>query len=382
MDTNKPIRILHIVGRMDRGGIETMIMNWYRNIDRSKVQFDFLAHYGKEAEYNEEIRSLGGKIYEMPTLKKDDKVYYWKFFEYIFALNKFFKTHKEYKIIHCHMTNTASIYMPIAKKYGITCRIAHSHSSFGKAGLLGVVTDFLQKSVYKNSTDWFACSKMAAEWLFPKWAIEQNKVQIIPNAVDASKFRFSKEKRKKIRKTLNVENKLVVGCVGRFRKEKNQIFLINILKELLNYNSDSILLFVGDGPLEQEVKEYSTKLGVKNNTVFLGSRNDVNDLMQAMDVLMMPSLFEGLPVTGIEAQASGLPVIASNKVTKEMNILNLVTYISLTVDSDMWVNAILLESSKKRNDTYNAIVDKNYDIKRNTKWLQDFYLTKKEKRNK
>ena len=325
----EPIRVLQIVGRMDRGGIETMIMNLYRNIDRNKVQFDFLAHYGREAVYNDEIRRMGGRIYEMPALKDDTHVYYWRLFSYIRALNHFFKEHKEYRVIHGHMTNTASIYMPIAKKHGVTCRIAHSHNTHGKAGLLGAVTDILQRPIYKNATDWFACSKAAAYWFYPKEEVDAGKVTVLANAVDADKFRYSAAKRKEMRETLGVDGKIVIGCVARFRPEKNHMFLIDVLQEILKTEPNAVLMFAGEGPAEQDVKKHAMELGIEDKVLFLGMRTDIPDVLQAMDVFTLASLWEGLPVTGIEAQAAGLYCVVSDGVTDEMNAIDMVQYIPL-----------------------------------------------------
>lgn len=372
----EPIRVLHIVGRMDRGGIETMIMNLYRNIDRSKVQFDFLAHYGREAVYNDEIRSMGGRIYEMPALKDENHVYYWRLLSYIFALNKFFKEHPEYKIIHGHMTNTASIYMPIAKKYGVTCRIAHSHSTHGKAGLLGTVTDFLQEPIYKNATDWFACSKAAAYWFYPKADVDAGKVTILANAVDAEKFRFSPVVRKRMRNELGVDGKVVVGCVARFRPEKNHAFLVDVLQELLKKEPNAVLMFAGEGPTEDEVKQRVTNMGVKDRVLFLGMRTDIPDVLQAMDVFTLASLWEGLPVTGIEAQAAGLNCVVSDGVTDEMNAIDMVQYIPLNASKEVWADALLTAAKKKRRDTYEELKKSGYDIHTTAPWLQEFYLKK------
>lgn len=371
----KPIRVLHIVGRMDRGGIETMIMNLYRNIDRDKVQFDFLAHYGREAVYNDEIRKMGGMIYEMPALKNENHVYYWRIFEYIVALHKFFKEH-DYKIIHGHMTNTAAIYMPIAKKYGVTCCISHSHNTHGKAGLLGIVTDILQKFIYKNATDWFACSKTAAEWFYPKGAIEQGKVTIIANAVDALRFRYDVENRKLMRKQLGVEDKLVIGCVARFRPEKNHEFLLEVLREILNREKNVVLMFAGEGPCENEVKKKCHELGIENNVIFLGMRTDIPDVLQAMDVFTLASLWEGLPVTGIEAQASGLYCVVSDGVTEEMNAIGMVEFLSLSAPIKEWADKIVGAAKKTRCDSYEKIRASGYDIHTTAPWLQEFYLKK------
>ena len=377
VNKREPVRILHIIGRMDRGGIETMLMNIYRNIDRTKVQFDFLAHYGREAAYNDEIRSLGGRIYEMPALKTDEKVYYWRYFQYIQALHRFFREHREYKVIHGHMTNTASIYMPIAKKYGVTCRIAHSHSTKGKAGLLGKVTVLLQSSVSKHATDWFACSEAAAQWLFPKDALPQGKVKLISNAVDAGTFRFDPRLRQTVRRELDLENRLVIGSVGRFRAEKNQIFLVRLLPELLKRRPNAMILFAGEGPCEQAAKDLAAELGVAEHVRFLGMREDIPRLMQAMDVFALPSLWEGLPVVGVEAQASGLRCVASDGVPTETDALGgMVEFLSLDAPAGQWADALLRAAEQPRPDTYEQIRAAGFDIHTTVPWLQDFYLSK------
>ena len=372
----EPIRVLQVVGRMDRGGIETMIMNLYRHIDREKVQFDFLAHYGREAAYNDEIRALGGRIYEMPALKDDTHVYYWRFFSYIKALHRFFKEHREYKIVHGHMTNTASIYMPIAKKYGVTCRISHSHSTKGKAGHQGVVTDILQKSIYRHATDMFACSEAAKHWFYSDELISSGKVQLLANAVDAERFRFRPEKREQMRQELGLGDHLVVACIGRFRPEKNQIFLMDVLKEMLNIRQDVTFMFVGDGPCEDAVKEKAKTYGIEDHARFLGLRSDVPELLQAADVFVLPSLWEGMPVTAIEAQASGLHCVVSEGLTEEMNALGMVEYLSLEAPHKNWANALIAAASKPRHDTYQQIIDSGFDINTTAPWLQNFYLSK------
>lgn len=373
----EPIRVLHIIGRMDPGGIETMIMNLYRNIDRNKVQFDFLAHYGREAVFNDEIRSLGGRIYEMPALKTDEKhACYWKIGEYIVALNSFFREHQEYKIIHCHMTNTAAIYMPIAKKHGVTCRIAHSHNTHGKEGLLGTVTDFLQRPIYKNATDWFACSRAAAYWFYPKQAVESGKVTILANAVDAEKFRFAPEMREKMRTELGVERKLVIGCIARFRPEKNHVFLIEVLQEILKIEQNAVLMFAGEGPAEAVAKQKAREMGLQDKVIFLGMRTDIPSVLQAMDVFTLASLWEGLPVTGIEAQAAGLHCVVSDGVTDEMNAIDMVKYLSLGEKRDMWAKELIDAAKKKRHDTYEQLKASGYDIHTTAPWLQQFYLDK------
>lgn len=374
--SQEPIRVLQIVGRMDRGGIETMIMNLYRNIDREKVQFDFLAHYGREAAYNDEIRALGGRIYEMPPLKDEKHVYYWRLFSYIKALNRFFKAHPEYRVIHGHMTNTASIYMPIAKKHGVTCRISHSHNTHGKSGLLGMATNFLQKPIYKYATDYFACSEAAKQWFYPEKLIASGNVRVLANAVDAEGYRFDPKKREKIRKELNLAGKLVVVCVARFRPEKNQTFLLDVLQEMCRQRENVVFVFAGDGPCEEPVKARAKEMHLEENTRFLGMREDIPDVLSASDVFVLPSFWEGLPVTVIEAQANGLHCVVTHGLTEEMNALGMVAYVPLEDGAAAWANALFQGADCPREDTYGRMKASGYDIHTTAPWLQNFYSKK------
>lgn len=372
----KPIRVLQVVGRMDCGGIETMIMNLYRNIDREQVQFDFLAHFGREAAYNEEIRALGGRIYEMPALRDENHVFFWQFFAYLRALHHFFLAHREYRVIHGHMTHTAALYMPFAKRYGVSCRIVHSHSTRSKGGLLGVLTTFLHRFASRDATDFFACSEAAKSWFFPKKIISSGTIHLLANAVDAKRFRFDPEKRSAMRRALHVEGKVVIGCVGRFRQEKNQEFLLGVLEAMIKKEENVVLLFVGDGPLEQAVRGRAQAMRLMEHVQFLGMRTDVHDLMQAMDAFALPSVWEGLPVAGIEAQASGLHGVASDGVSPEVDALRMVERIPLSSGDARWADALLRAARQPRRDTYAQLCAAGYDIHTTAPWLQAFYMSK------
>lgn len=371
-----PIRILNVVGRMGAGGIETLIMNIYRNIDRNVVQFDFLTHKGSGGIYEDEIRSLGGKIYEMPVLKRGGKTNYFKIFSYRKALKSFFKEHPEYKIIHGHMTNTATIYMPIAKKYGkVEVCIAHSHQSEKTPGLSGVVTNILQKRLPKVATDYFACSEKAAEWIYPKSYIEEGKVHVLKNGVDVNKFTFNPEVRKAVRDELGINDKYVVGNVARFKEQKNHTFLVEIFKAFHDIVPDSVLLLVGDGELRKDIEEKTTKLGIRDSVRFMGIRNDVYELMQGMDMFLLPSLFEGLPVAGVEAQATGLPMITSTEVTTESDITGNCKFIPLSSSPAEWAEEMVqFKNTFIRKDMTEYINENGFNIINTANWLTDFYI--------
>ena len=375
---SEPIRVLHVVGNMGIGGIETLIMNIYRNIDRDKVQFDFLIHNPTEGEYAEEIKKLGGHIYRMPVLRDKTRTYYWRYFEYKSALKKFFSEHKEIKVLHGHMTNTASIYMPIAMKYGnVKCCIAHSHQTEATPGLSGVVTNILQRHLEKIATDYFACSEEAAKWIYSIEIVENGKVKIIHNGTDVEKYHFDSVEHEKIKNQMGHSGKIVFGNVARFKKQKNHEFLIDIFAEIHKMNQNTVLIIVGQGELEENMKEKVAKLGLDDCVEFLGARNDVPTLLKDFDVFLLPSLFEGLPLVGIEAQAAGLPMITSNTVTLEADVTGNVTFLPLELSAEEWAKKILeVNESFVRKDMTQKVRVAGYDIKQTAQWLQKFYLEK------
>lgn len=382
--SNEPIRILNVVGLMSPGGIETLIMNVYRNIDRTKVQFDFLVHKGQKGLFDDEIIKMGGRIFWMPKLRDGNKTNYFNYFKYKKALKTFFKNHPEYHVLHGHMTNTASIYMPIAKKYGkVTCCIAHSHLTQARPGLSGFITNLLHKRVPKVATDYFACSEMAARWIFKQKDIDNGKVKIIKNGVDPNIFFYDKDEAISIKKELCLEGKIVIGNVARFKKEKNHSFQIEIIKNLVKINKNYVLLLVGDGELKEEIETKVRDANLTDNVRFLGVRSDVNKLMLAMDLFLLPSLYEGLPVVGIEAQAAGLLVYTSTGVTRETDITGNVRFLDLNLGASAWANEIDTGlKSFKRVDVRDYINQNGYNIVRTATWLQDFYLQKYNDGNK
>lgn len=383
---SEPIRVLNVVGRMGIGGIETLIMNIYRNIDRSKVQFDFLMHMGSGGAYEEEIRALGGRIYEMPVIRdcQGGKTYYWRVFEYIHALKKFFREHPEYRILHGHMTNTAAIYMPIARKYGnVKCCIAHSHQTEATPGLSGFVTNMLQRNLEKLATDYFACSEEAAKWIYSPELVKAGKVKVIHNGADVEKYHFDAIEHEMLKKKMGYEGKIVIGNVARFKKQKNHTFLIDIFAEIHKKNNQTVLVLVGQGELEEEMKKKVSQLGLENCVDFLGARNDVPTLLQVFDLFLLPSLFEGLPLVGIEAQAAGLPMVASDTVTPETDITGNVTFLSLDLPAEVWAQKILdVCSDFERVDMTEAVRNAGYDIKQTAQMVQNFYLEKMMNMNK
>lgn len=356
------IRVLQVVTYMGRGGLETMLMNYYRNIDRDKVQFDFLTHRDERWDYDDEIESLGGKIYHLPKLNPFSK-------NYLNALDKFFKEHKEYQIVHCHQDCLSGVVLKVAKKNGVKLTIAHSHSTSQDKNLRYILKILEKKKIPKYADKLFACGKEAGRWMF-----NTDNFDILNNAIDTDLYTYNKEKSCKLKRELGIEGKFVVGNVGRLYYPKNHKFIVDIFNEIQKIRNDSVLLLVGEGSLRQSIEEKIEYLGIKDKVIMTGVRDDVNDLMQVMDVFLFPSLYEGLGIALIEAQAAGLKCVISNTIPKEGVLTNDVTSISLNQSPKVWANEILKYQEYKRANNKEIIKKANYDIKNNAKKLEQFYI--------
>lgn len=361
---SEPIRVLQVVTYMGRGGLETMLMNYYRNIDRDKVQFDFLTHRDERWDYDDEIESLGGKIYHLPKLNPFSK-------SYLNALDKFFKEHKEYQIVHCHQDCLSGVVLKVAKKNGVKFTIAHAHSASQDKNLKYIIKTLAKKNIKKYSDKMFACGEEAGKWMF-----ETDNFEVLNNAIDTDLYTYNKEKADKVKKKFDIENKFVVGHVGRFNYPKNHKFIIDVFYEGQKIKEDSVLMLVGDGDLRHEIEQKVQDLGLSDKVIFTGVRSDVNDLMQGMDVFLFPSLYEGLPVTMVEAQASGLKCIISDKVPFECKMTENVVVVKLEESPQKWAKEVIKYEKYERKNTKEEIVKANFDIKANAKYLQEFYLNK------
>ncbi len=362
---DSPIRVLQVVTQMTRGGLETMLMNYYRHIDRTKVQFDFLEHRSYMADYDEEILTLGGRIHRLPRLNPLSR-------EYLTALDRFFADHPEYRIVHSHLDCMAGIPLKAAQKHGVPMRIAHAHSSSQNKNLKYPIKLICRQSIPRYATDLFACGQEAGRWMF-----RGHDFTVLNNAIEAEKYVYDESIRAEVRQEFGIDPQvLVMGHVGRFSPEKNHKFLINVFYSLAQKHTDSRLLLVGSGPLETEIREQCNKLGIEDRVIFAGIRSDVNRILQAMDVFVLPSLYEGLGIVAVEAQAAGLPCIASDRVPEECVRTNgLVHFLSLKETPDRWAQEVLQQMLFKRTDRSSEIRRNEYDIRENAKWLQDFYLT-------
>lgn len=361
------IRVLHVFGELNRCGAETMIMNIYRNIDKNKIQFDFIIHTTEECDYSQEIRNLGGRIFNIPKYTGKNHLEYKK------AWNKFFQQNSEYKIIHGHVRSTAAIYLKIAKKYGLKA-ISHSHSTSSGYGFSATIKNILQYRIRYIADYFIACSKDAGIWLFGRKICNSKKFFILRNAIDVKSFTYNEDKRLRKRTELKINDKMVIGHVGRFHESKNHTFLIDIFHELYKKNSNIVLMLVGDGELKKNIKNKVSILGLDKNVIFTGIQKDISGLLQAMDIFIFPSLYEGLGMSVIEAQASGLQCIVSDNIPKEAFLSQNIKAISLNSSISEWVDEILtINNLEYRKDIINDIKSNGYDIEDNINFITKFY---------
>ena len=359
----EPLRVLQVVTIMNRGGLETMLMNYYRKMDRTKIQFDFMVHRQQKGHYEDEILQLGGRIHRMSQIKPGNYGLYFQ------QLKQFFKEHSNYKIVHSHINENSSFVLAAAKQAGVPCRIAHSHLSDLGIDIKLPFRLYARFAMKDNPNHYFACSENAGRWLFGS----KKPIKIMNNAVDVEKLQFNAEARALKRAELGLDNKFVIGHIGRFDKQKNHTFLIDIFKTLYEKERSATLVLVGDGALKKEMERKVLQLGIENNVLFLGVREDIPELLQAFDLFLFPSLFEGLAVVLIEAQAAGLPIIASDTISKEANITGKITYMPLQHKPAQWAEQILL-AAKEREATASQIVEKGYDSSTMVKWLTHYYM--------
>lgn len=355
------------------GGVESVIMNYYRNIDRNKIQFDFLCNTEKVA-YEEEIKELGGTIYRITARSKNYK-------KYKKEMKDFFENHsKEYSTIWVNICSLANIdYLKYAKKYGIEYRIIHCHNSQNMDSFLrGLLHRWNRLLINKYATDFWSCSDDASKWFYNKKIIQNDKYLVIKNAINLEKFKYNEKIRNDYRKKMNLEDCFVVGHVGRFHFQKNHKFLIKIFNEIHKKNKKAMLLLIGEGQDEKEIKEMVKHNGIEKYVKFLGPRKDVSELMQAMDVFVFPSVFEGLGVVLIEAQASGLPIYASsNVIPNEVEIIKQnFNFLSLNYDELYWADTILKDFKEIK---YNRVIDLKliencgYNIKKEEQKIEKFF---------
>lgn len=359
------IRVAQVMGKMVGGGVESVVMNYYKHIDKSKVQFDFIVDSDSTDIPRAEIEAMGGRIIVVPPYQKLNK--------YISALTKLFKE-EDYKIVHSHI-NTLSVFpLFAAKKAGVPVRIAHNHSTAGKGEYKKNIMKFALRPFGKiYPTCFAACTKYAGEWMWGKKTVKKGKVKVINNAIDLDVFKYDENKRNEIRKNMGLENKFVIGHVGRFCYQKNQEFAVDIFYEVQKLNPDSVLLLVGSGDTMRKIKDKVHSLGLDNKVLFMGNRNDVCNLYQAMDVFILPSRYEGLGIVSIEAQACGLYNVVSTEVPNEVKVTDNIEFMDLGAGAQIWASEILKNKNCRNENKIKSIAEQGFEINSEAKKVEKIY---------
>lgn len=351
----EPIRILHFVVGMNRGGIEGLLMNIYRSIDRQSVQFDFFV--SMDGIYDDEIRSLGGKIFKFPFISSVGPFAYKK------NICRFLDEHKEYKIVHAHMDKFGGIVMECAKKCNVPVRIIHSHNIQNEGSFFIRAVKNYYGMKYKSATHFFACSEEGAQWMFPDKADD---AVILKNGIITDNF---------LPKDTRDRNFFTIGNVARFTQQKNHAFLIDVFSKIYSQDKSARLMLAGQGPLMNDIKTKCEREGLSDAVIFAGDCDDVPGFLSGLDVFCFPSLFEGLGIALVEAQCCGLQCVASDTVPKEADVTGTVKFIPLGDGADKWAELILSCKNKPRLDNVQKIRDAGYDIAQSAQKLEQFYLS-------
>ena len=354
------IKVVHVVGKMDRGGLETLLMNYYRAIDRNKVSFDFIVVTKGKGEYDDEIVSLGGHIFHTPQYRWNNKRDFLRWWDSFLSNNK-------YDIVHQHNFGASSEYFSLVKKYNVIT-VLHSHCEYYPKTLRQVVKRYIQNRAFHYTDYYFACSKEAGESLFGN-----RKFQIIRNAIDVDRFAFSEIARKRIRQELNIsESTFLVGCVGRMTEEKNHLFALDVIKEVLKYKPNTHFLLIGQGELYSCIVKKINVLRIENYVTIISPVSNIDEYYMAMDCFIFPSLHEGLGMVAVEAQATGLPVVMSNTIPTKAVIHN-VTRLDLENSTEQWAKSLIESKATDREEGVKHVKDAGYDIHQNAVELTKLY---------
>lgn len=365
---NPPIRILHAIGSLNQGGSQSFVMNLYRAIDRSRIQFDFVIEHPGELYYAEEIQSLGGDVIELQSFTGSNVISYRRQWQRLLGGSS------RWAALHSHVRSTAALYVPIARRNGMKT-IVHSHSTCESAGLKGLVKRVMELPLRRIADYHFACSEEAGRWLFGDRLFDKGDVTIVPNAIETKKYVYDEKIRSAVRRELGIGDVPIFGHVGRLSKPKNHLFLLKVFEEILKTRSDAKLVLVGDGELRQLIEDAVSEKSLDDSVLMLGHRDDANRLYQAMDVLLMPSLYEGLPVTLVESQAASLPAVITDTITKEVDIVNgLIRRVSLHSPIEKWAEASLSFLGIARANTSAHIATAGFDVAIAAGRLTDLYM--------
>ncbi len=362
------IRVLQVVEGLNPGmGATRVAMNYQQYMDPSRVVFDYMVHVPPEEAFQRQVEQYGSKVYQMPSLSGKNTSQYRR------RLHAFFQEHPEYQIIHGNLPNAGAFYLPAAQEAGVPFRILHSHNTAGSENAVKRARNaLLNRKAVKSANLFFACSQKAADYLFGEEA--GGRVILIRNAIDAAKYVFQRTKREEMRRQLGLEGRFVVGHVGRFCRQKNHGFLLEIFKQVASQEENATLLLVGEGVLQEETARRAQALGLEDRVVFAGFQDQVQDYLQAMDVFVLPSLFEGLPLVGVEAQASGLPCLLSDEITPDAKVTDHVAFLPLSGGAERWAESVCLFShGYQRVDCGEMIRQAGYEISAEAEKLTRYY---------
>ncbi len=359
--SERKVEVLHVVGALNLGGAETMVMNVFRNIDRTKFQFDFFLSGNSGGFYEEEVHKLGGKIYNIGRRKKHPV-------KYCVALYKLIRK-KKYDVVQIHATDAQDgLPAVVARLAGAKKVCMFSHNTSGQSELR---QDMMRKIFMWAITDRQACSEQAARWMFG----EKAKANVIPLPIDCDISRYDDNVRINERKKLNIPDTVkVIGHIGRFQKQKNHIFLLDVFSKIVKRDANYRLVLIGDGVLREEIEKEIELLGLNDYVIKMGQILNASKMLSMFDLFLLPSLYEGFPTVILEAQSNGLKSIVSSTVTPSIAITDLVEFMDLKANLNEWADKIMGCNLKRTNTAlYNSEIKKNYDLKKVTELFEQIY---------
>lgn len=370
----QPIRVLHVLGTTQLGGAESRIMDLYRHIDRNRIQFDFLLHTGQKGYFDDEIAKLGGRIFRVPRFRL------YNYFSYRKAMKAFFKEHHEFRVVQGHITSSAAIYLPVARKAGVPVTVAHARSAGVDQGMKGKITRWMRRNLSQKTDYMFTCSELAGISVFGRKAVEEGRTIFIPNAIKCASFAYNERKRQEMREKLGLSEKYVIGHVGRFHYAKNHQFLLQVFAALChNFPRENgceyALLLLGEGALMDSVKKLAEELGVGDKVHFLGNKGNVYDYYQAMDYFVYPSRYEGMPGTIVEAQTAGLRCLMSDTICEEVVATELVNVMGLCEPPKEWAEYLAATADYERRSHREQMEAAGFDVASQARIMTEFYTT-------
>ena len=373
---NKPLRVLFFIDRLRLGGIQMLAYDILRVNDPTMMDIEILnLDDGQKYPLTKTLKDMGVTIHQLKGAWLRTPLDYPHYFK---SVDNFFEQHHDYDVVHMHSSSKNYYILKCAAKWGIPVRVAHSHNTGfqSRNPLVIAYGNLLKKPMRKYATHWVGCSKLACEWLFGKGSVERGDARVILNGIDSSLFVYDEKVRQEVRQEMGIDDKFVIGHVGRFVNQKNHTFLLDIFAEVCKRRDDAVLLLIGIGELMEAMKQKATNLGVADKVRFVGFRDDRNRFMQAMDSFLFPSLYEGLSVVLVEAQASGLPVFASDSTTTETKYSPYMRFLSLELPASEWAKIILDVGCIERKDMTDIIKRAGFEITSMINNLYHLYVSK------